>query len=343
MANGATARPETASGWAVVGLGAHAVDRMLPALRRARRSRLVGVYSRRVDVTRRAAEAYGAKVYASFERLLEDRNVDVVYLATPNDLHRDQTVAAAEAGKHVLVEKPMALSVEDAAAMTEACRRAGVRLSVGHHLRFHPAHQRARALVASGAIGELVWATARWVSRRPPDTGWRLDFARSGGTSLTARGVHVIDLVRFVAGREFETVGGVSDGFGGRQEWDDVTAVYGALEGGGFGHALCSRLVPGAGNDLEVLGTGGTIVCRGTISTEPSGTLTVTGASPETAAYNLIDVFAEECHWFSGQAAGDPPDGVGADADDGMRVTAVTEALIASIRTARVQRPHYSS
>jgi predicted dehydrogenase len=328
--------------WAVVGLGVHAVERMLPAIRRARHARLVGVYSRRQDVTEEIARAYGARAYRALDDALEDPDVRAVYLATPNDLHKEQTLRAAAARKHVLVEKPMALSSEDAAAMARACASAGVGLYVGFHLRFHPAHRQARALVASGEIGDVVWAGARWVSQRPRDTGWRLDPARSGGTLLTARGVHLLDLVRFVCGTEWLSVTGFSDGLRADAPADDITAATGQLASGALAHIVCSRLIPGGSNDLEVYGTRGTVVCRSTIAVEPAGTLVVTqGAAERVSPFERCDALADEVDWVSRAAAGAPGDTVGASGQDGVRVTAVTAGLIESVRSGRTVRPRY--
>jgi 1,5-anhydro-D-fructose reductase (1,5-anhydro-D-mannitol-forming) len=255
-------------------------------------------------------------------------------------VHTDQTVQAARAGKHVLVEKPMALSVDDATAMVRACARSRVKLYVGFHLRFHPAHQRARALVRSGAIGDLVWAGARWVSHRPPDAGWRLDLRRAGGTLLTARGVHLLDLLRFTCATEFASISGASDGLR-TDKPDDTTAGTGALVSRGLAHMVCSRLVPGGGNDLEIYGTRGTIVCRSTIGAEPKGTLTVVdGRREETNDYETADVLAAELDWVSAAVA-DHDDGVGARGEDGLRVTAVTAGLIQSVLMGRTVALHY--
>lgn len=331
-------------GWGVIGLGIHAVERMLPALARSRNARLVGVYSRRPTVTREIAGRYAARGYQTFEDALRDPAVQVVYLATPHDVHAEQTLRCAEAGKHILVEKPMALSVEDAASMVHACAEVGVRLYVGFHLRFHPAHQRARALVKSGAIGSVVWAGARWASFRDPDVGWRLDPNRSGGTLLTARGVHLIDLVRFVCAADFRAITGSSDGFRVEHPADDLTEGIGTLASGGFAHILCSRLVPGAGNDLEIYGTRGTVICRSTIGAEPKGTLTLSkGSTKEVFSYETCDVLAGEFDWVSAAVADAPhAERVGASGEDGAQVTAVTSGLVASVRSCRAVQLEYT-
>jgi 1,5-anhydro-D-fructose reductase (1,5-anhydro-D-mannitol-forming) len=322
--------------WAVVGLGGYARERMLPALRRARGTRLAGVYTRSELVRTRVAAEYGVRGYGSLQAILEDPAVDLVYLATPHDLHAAQTVACAVAGKHVLVEKPMAVSEAEAGAMVDACTRAGVTLRVGFQFRYHPAHRHARALLASSEIGDLVWAAARWSAYRPADTGWRLDLGRAGGTLLAARGVHLIDLIRFVTDTECVAVSGMSDGLRPESPADDVTVGLLALTSGAFAHVLCTRLVAGAEDGIELYGTQGTIVCRSTFGAEPGGTLVTRSAVAERRlSYDPCDLLVAQVESANDAVRGVPGPHPAATGVDGARVVAVTTALVASVQTGR--------
>ncbi|HEX2773752.1 MAG TPA: Gfo/Idh/MocA family oxidoreductase, partial [Micromonosporaceae bacterium] len=128
--------------WAFIGTG-RVSRQMAEAVGRADGARLHGVLSRRPETAGAFARAHGAATtYASLEAMLADPEVDVVYVASPNGLHREHVVAAAEAGKHVLCEKPMANDPGDCLAMIAACSRAGVRLGIGFQYRQHPAHRR---------------------------------------------------------------------------------------------------------------------------------------------------------------------------------------------------------
>lgn len=329
--------------WAVVGLGRFARGRLLPALSRAKHGRLVGIYTRNPDVRRTVAQEYGAVAYETYEALLTDPQVEIVGLVTPHNLHTEQAIHAAEAGKHVFVEKPMALSVPEAVKMLGACAAAGVGLYVGFHLRFHDAHQQARELIRSGRLGDLVWVSARWTAYREQDTGWRLDPASSGGTILTARGVHLLDLIRFVADAEFQTICGESDGFRPERPADDVTAALGRLSSGATAHMLCSRLFRNSDDTLEVCGARGRLVCRGILSSDDRCSLVLINASGETVrTFQKADMFAAELDHVSaavGEAAS--RDGIGATGVDGVRVTAVTAALVDSIRGHRVSVIEY--
>jgi len=141
-------------GIGVLGTGGIAT-RVAGSIEAAEGARVAAILSR--DHARAAgmATAHAAATpYVSLDRLLADPAVDAVYVATPNALHAEQAIAALAAGKHVLVEKPMALDVEAAEAMVAAAATAGRVLAVGFHLRFHPAHGALREMVAGGELGE---------------------------------------------------------------------------------------------------------------------------------------------------------------------------------------------
>lgn len=324
--------------WAVVGLGQFARSRLLPALSRAPRARLVGVYTRDAEVRRTVAAEYSVTPYDSYDAVLADPRVHVVGLVTPHDLHAAQAIAAAAASKHVFVEKPMALTATDAAQMLAACSAASVGLYVGFHLRFHPAHQAARELIRSGRLGDLVWVSAQWAGYRDPDTGWRLDPASSGGAILTARGVHLLDLIRFVADAEFETVSGESNGFRPDRPVDDFTVALGRLSSGSAAQMICSRLFYGSDDGFEACGTRGRLVCRGSLPNEDQSTLVMTTGDGETfRTFSRVDMLAAELDYVSAALGGaEPEPQVGATGADGARVTAVTEALVASIGSRRL-------
>lgn len=142
------------------------------------------------------------RAYAAFQELLADPEVDVVSICAPTAVHHPATLAAAAAGKHVLCEKPVSLSLELAQEMIDACDEAGVILSVGHQLRSHGAAAQARTLIASGAIGDITYIRLR----QAHDWGGgpvRPSFATkasSGGGTLLDNGCHLADLARFLGG-----------------------------------------------------------------------------------------------------------------------------------------------
>jgi predicted dehydrogenase len=194
----------------IIGCGGIARRAHLPALARlSGQARVVATADVDPRAATAAAEPWGADAYASYEQVIERADVDVVLVATPEFAHREQVVAAAQAGKHVLCEKPMAPALEDADAMIAACAAAGVRLMIGHSRRFTLRYLRVRAAIDRGDIGSvrLVRENERR-PRSPAGTGgywagghWTGDPARSAGAALT-NGIHETDLMRWFTGAE---------------------------------------------------------------------------------------------------------------------------------------------
>src|SRR2546427_8216538 len=145
-----------ATGWALVSTGRHADTLVAPAIRGAEDTQLVAVCSRDQAQAEAFADKHGAQAaYTSLEALVADARVDAVFIASPNFLHAPYTAIAAQAGKHVLVEKPMAIGVDEAVDMVRTCRAQGGKLGGGVHMRHHPGHQEARRLICEGGPGTL--------------------------------------------------------------------------------------------------------------------------------------------------------------------------------------------
>jgi predicted dehydrogenase len=162
-------------------------------------AQLVGVTARHKDTANALAKQHGLQLYDSFESLLAD--VDIVDICTPTNLHRDMTMQAAEAGKHVLCEKPIALTLDDGRAMIDACKKANVRLFVGLVVRFFPQYIAAQQAIASGQIGKvgvIRLARAGYQPRKSLDN-WFTDESRSGGMILDLM-IHDYDVARWLGG-----------------------------------------------------------------------------------------------------------------------------------------------
>lgn len=184
--------------WALIGGGDVAAKRLFAALSQAQGSELVCLVGRDPDRTREAAESHGiAAWYTSMAEAFEREEVDAVYIATPVYLHRDQTLLAAAHGKHVLVEKPMALTCGEAEAMVEACEAAGVTLQVAYYRRFYPKLQRISELIQSGMIGKPVSVHGQFSEYfdLDPRANWRVRRALGGGGPLMDIGSHSLDLM----------------------------------------------------------------------------------------------------------------------------------------------------
>src|SRR5690242_3556962 len=187
-------------GWGLIGASDIAQTRMIPAIQARPDSRVVAVMSSDAERGRAYAERNGiARAYDTVDALLDDPAVDVVYISTTNDLHHAQTLAAARARKHVLCEKPLALSVHAAQEMVDACRAAGVVMGTNHHLRHAPTHRTLRRLIAEGAIGTPLAVRVFHAVYLPPRLqGWRINAPASGGGVILDITVHDADTLRFV-------------------------------------------------------------------------------------------------------------------------------------------------
>lgn len=166
---------------------------------------LAAIASRQLDTAQSWADEFQIPAaYGSYEELLADRNVDAVYIPLPNELHRQWTLRAAEAGKHVLCEKPLTIDVADALAMVEGCRRHGVLLMEAFMWRHHPRTSLVSKKIAIGQLGELRLVKMDFSFQIDPDD-WRLDPARGGG-ALYDLGCYGINAARLFAGAEPERI-----------------------------------------------------------------------------------------------------------------------------------------
>jgi predicted dehydrogenase len=186
--------------WGLIGCGDIAHRMVAPALRAAADSQLVAVS--RADAGRLAAFAatHGVeRTYARWQDLVRDADIDAVYVATPPDLHCVQTVAAAEAGKHVLCEKPMALTVDECQRMIDACQANHLTLGIAYYRGFFPVVRRVQQIVVSGEIGRPVIAHVMLFSRFDPThdhpRGWLGDRTRAGGGPMMDMGCHRIEML----------------------------------------------------------------------------------------------------------------------------------------------------
>ena len=195
--------------WLVAGIGDITTKRVLPAILAEPRSRLAGIVTRNPA----KAAAYEVPAWSSVEAALADCPADAVYVATPVFLHAAQTVEALRAGRHVLCEKPMAIRHGDAAAMQEAAVDAGRILGIAYYRRMYPKVERARELMAAGAIGRPVFAEATAHSWFYPTDGfraWLIDPAMAGGGPLYDVACHRIDLMNYLFGRPVRVTGQLS-------------------------------------------------------------------------------------------------------------------------------------
>jgi predicted dehydrogenase len=182
----------------IIGCGGIANGKHLPSLSKLSNVEVVGFCDIVEERALSAAAKYGkeeAKVYTDYLELLADLSIDIVHVCTPNDSHADLTIAALEAGKHVMCEKPMAKTSEDAKRMVEAANRTGKKLTIGYNNRFRPDSRHLKKLCEEGSLGEIYYAKAHAIRRRAvPTWGVFLDEEKQGGGPLIDIGTHALDL-----------------------------------------------------------------------------------------------------------------------------------------------------
>lgn len=262
---------------ALLGTGRIASTALAPALERVPEARLWSVFSR----DRNRALAFATQFRAAapqpafddLDALLADPELHAVIIATPDRLHAPQTLAAAAAGKHALVEKPMAASPAEAAAMVEACERAGVKLAVAYHLHWNQGHRRLIERVRAGMIGELRHMRAQWTFQAPDAGNWRAAESVGRWWSLAGVGTHCLDLVRWVmvphCGEVVEQQALISRGVWGGPH--DETAVLALRFASGATAELCSSVLFQSPSRAEVYGSRGYFICDGTLGTHGAG------------------------------------------------------------------------
>ena len=193
-------------GYAVVGLGSYATRQIMPNFAGCEHSRLVAL----VSGTPAKLEQYGVEYgipathrysYADYDRIRDNPDIDAVYVVLPNAMHAEYSIRAAQAGKHVMCEKPMAVSVAECEAMIAACRKAGTKLMIGYRSRFEPYNRLAIELARSGHVGPTRMITADHGFPARPNQ-WRLDKPMSGGGSLMDIGIYSLNAARYLTGEE---------------------------------------------------------------------------------------------------------------------------------------------
>ena len=324
-----------ASGWAIVGTGDIADRVMAPAMAAAPAARLVAVCGR----TRAGAEAFARRhgVPRATDRLadvLADDEVQAVYLATPVDRHAPDAIAALEAGRDVLVEKPMARSVTEARAMIDAAERTARRLAVCFYQRGNPRHREVRRLVAEGAIGRPTAARVAFSGRSRPRPGaWRTDPTRSGGGAFADQGSHAVDLLRYVLGDEVEDVAAFTATLAEPSAVEDTSSALLRFRSGVQAVITAHWSIEDPNLDrtsvLEVSGTDGTIVTWPLHDKLSRGTLLLAAADGERAIRTAeLSTHAALLAAFAAPMDAWPPEvATGADGLAAMRVQeAVYEA-----------------
>jgi 1,5-anhydro-D-fructose reductase (1,5-anhydro-D-mannitol-forming) len=320
--------------WGLIGASTIAHEWVIDAIRTTG-GEIVSVMSTNAERGKKYAADHGiAKSVTDLDALVGDADVDAVYISTTNELHREQAIAAARAGKHILCEKPLALNLNDAHAMVQAAREAGVVMGTNHHLRNAASHRAMRDAIAAGKIGRPLSARVFHAVYLPPHLqGWRLDRPDAGGGVILDITVHDADTLRFVLGDDpVEAMAFSQRGGMGKEGLED--AVMGVLR---FKSGLIAQFHDGfttkyAETGFEVHGTEGSLVGRNVMTQRPVGTVVLRNAEGEQELKleprNLYETALERFHAaISGKGS------ASATGEDGVWSLATGLAVVEAART----------
>jgi predicted dehydrogenase len=343
------------------------------------RPSLIAIAGRNAEAVGEAAMRYGFdESLADWRGMLADDRVGLFDNTGPNDQHAEPTIAAAEAGKHVLCEKPLGRTAEESFEIWQRVAATGVRHMCAFNYRFVPAVRLAREMIEAGDLGEIYHFRGRYLQDWILDPGlgmvWRLQKAVSGSGALGDLGAHVIDIGRFLLGQEIDSVSGATRTFaaqraGGQVDVDDAFEATVEFDGGAIGTIEASRVCPGRKNAFtwEINGSKGSIA----FDLERLNELQVYLADSEPGAHAqgfrqvLVSegyhpywehwwpqghmlgwehTFVHEIHHLLGAIAGEGEVGpYGADFEDGYRAAEVCDAVARSTESGRRESVSYRS
>lgn len=322
--------------WGLIGASTIARQFMIDAIRAQGDGEVAAVMSSSPERgAAYAAENGIPQAFASLDELLT-AEIDAVYISTTNELHLDQALAAAKAGKHVLCEKPLALTSADARRMVAACKAAGVVLGTNHHLRNAGAHRAMREAIAAGRIGRPVAARVFHSVWLPENLqGWRIAKPEAGGGVVLDITVHDADTLRFVLGDDPVEISAFTQSAG---------MAAGGLEDGAmcvwrFRSGLIAQSHEGfttkfAGTGFEMHGTEGSLIARDVMTQKPVGTVMLRSAKgEEELSFEREDLYVRSVRAFHAAMRGERrPSATG---EDGVWSLSCAEAALESARTGR--------
>ncbi len=238
--------------WGVAGCGRYSEMTFIPNARLARRNTINAVFSNNTARAKAVAEKYGISSYFSNYDDFLASDINAVYVGSANAHHYKEVIKAAEAGKHILCDKPMAVTSQQAKDMIDACEKNGVQLAVNYVYRFHPLIIKAKELIESQMLGKLVSITLSFNIDFPPGSNFRFKKELSGGGALRDLGTHTIDMLRFFGG-EFDILEGVVDNIIYKSEVDDFASGLIKYHNSGYGYFDVSFNSKKAFNGIEII------------------------------------------------------------------------------------------
>ncbi len=295
--------------WGVIGCGGIADRRTIPGMVLADNAECYAV----MDINAEVAESVKIKYNATFatdsvDELL-NQDIDAVYIATPVFCHKEQVFKAADKGVHILLEKPMGITSEEAIEIKEYCDKKNVILGVGFMMRFHTVHQLIKEHIEKGTLGEIVSAYAKFNCWSPVSpVKWRQTKAFSGGGTMMDMGIHCIDLLQYLTGLTAKEVTGMC----GNQifeypDTEDAASAVLRMDNGALFTIESNFNIPDSigGCKFEIYGTKGAISADGTIGQVENGDVKLTTFTEDgSVSTNILEyisgnMYTKEIEYFT--------------------------------------------
>ncbi len=259
----------------IISLGNHSMTRVIPAIRSSG-SRITQIYSTDRFKGERVSKDLGAEYSSDLEKFLK-QPFEAVYISSPNFLHFTHARMSLEAGKSVLLEKPVTLRVEDTETLAQLSKKENLKFGVGFHLRFHPAIQDVKKHLSSNSIGEPRIILGKWTRNSAPydKTIWRGQSGKAGGGTVVGIAVHIFDSFVNLFGREVESVKASS--LPKCEVMEDTMQATFEFQSGIIANSLSSRVISSNSNDLTVYGNEGSVTVTNFYSTSVSSKLILNG------------------------------------------------------------------
>lgn len=263
--------------WGVIGAGGIADRRTIPGMMLANNAELIAVMEINMELAEKSRAKWGCKrAYDSEAALLADPEIDAVYIASPVVLHAKQAMMAADAGKHILIEKPLAMTSEEGQKVVDYCESKGVKIAAGLMMRFGAYVMAMKQAIADGKIGRPVSGFSQFTCWYPDMPGnWRQSKKNGGGGAMMDMGVHCIDLIRYVTGQNVRQVAAMHDTLTFHYDVEDSSTLIMRLENGALATVQSNFNIPDEASlwRLEFFGTRGRLAGNGVIGQVDGGSV----------------------------------------------------------------------
>lgn len=335
-------------GWGLIGASNIARSFMIDAIRAQSGHKIVSVMSSSESRGQAFADEFGiSNADTSVDALLARDDIDAVYISTTNELHFEQAIAAAKAGKHVLCEKPLALTLDHAVDMVKACKQHGVVMATNHHLRNAATHQRMRQLIQDGAIGTVSAVRVHHAVYLPEFLQtWRTNAVAGGGVILDIT-VHDADTLRYLLNEEPVKVNTLTQSAGMSETLEDGVMTVWKFESGVLAQIHESFTTKHVNTGLEIHGSTGSILATNCMTQNPIGDVVIQRRSDngdlqqERVDIEHHNLYIESLQKFSNAMRGDgEPSATG---EDGVKSLAIALAVKASADSGQTQAIQYPS